>query len=321
MRSAITTIFAVLMLALPLPAATQGKTKGRPAAEFASAEQILQWINGYRHNPEPARLSAAVQAMNRLGLLRDPDTTGVYIGFMAGVIGDNPKTAETLIAKMFPMPPEEQVVIIKAIAYSGLADWKSLLSKFVERMPARRVLIEQYFYGKAKVLAELPLDTGATAIDAHWGYYFATGYAAPVLRIMSALPWSQDKSDLNKLTIGSMAKWTLATNATRDKDLLDIYREQIRYQPKEVATPLREVIAAAESHDTARIRQQAVAAIEELKRNGPPKTGFAWWANTAATVISVGCVAATVTGHAEIAVPCIITGAVTAAAGKLLGGQ
>ena len=110
------------------------ESPARGDGPFATHEQILQWINDYRLEPEPKKLPEALKAMSRLGLLRDQDTTGVYVGFAAGVLGSNPNMAEKLVTRMFPMPPEDQAVIVKAIAYSGLPDWKRLLGKFVERM-------------------------------------------------------------------------------------------------------------------------------------------------------------------------------------------
>jgi hypothetical protein len=315
-------------LLLPAPAAAAAKPAGAAQSaaaakndQFASHDRILQWIDGYRSDPEPERVPDAVQAMSRLGLLRDLDTAGVFIGFVAGVLGDNQLKAEALVTRMFPMPPEDQAVIIKAIAYSGLPDWKDLLGKFVERMPARKMLIDQFLHGKAKVLKELPLDSGPAPIDTLWGYYFATESFEPVQRIISALPWSEDNTDVNKLTIGSMAKWTLASNAARDKGLLDLCRAELKHQPKKVAGPLKDVVAAAEAYETGRIRKEALAAIEELKRRGPSKsTAWAWAAQAGSTAIAVGCVVASATGHVELGLPCIITGALSSAATKLLGG-
>ena len=237
---------------------------------------MLQWINNYRDNRTPARLPVAVQSMSRLGLFRDMDGAGVYVGFIAGVLGDNPAQAAALVEKMFPMPPEEQTVLIRGIAFSGLADWKGLLTKFSERMPARRTLIEKHLADKAETLQNLPLDTGPAPVDTLWGFYFATGSAEPVLRILTALPWSTDTRDVNKLTVGSMAKWTLASNAMREKPLLDLLRDQVERQPKEVQTPLRDVITAAETYEIARIRKEAMNSIEELKRKGPSPTAWGW---------------------------------------------
>ena len=287
--------------------------------DFTSAEDILRWINGYRDEPQPARLPMAVQAMSRLGLLRDMDGAGVYVGFTAGVLGDNQLEAERLVAGMFPLPPEEQALVIKAIAYSGLPDRLTLLQGVAERMPARRALLEKYLSGKEPGLMQVPLDSGPAAVDTLWGFYFATGAYEPVQRMVQALAWAADKKDVNKLTIASMAKWTLAQNASRDKALLELIRVEAAHQTKEVAEPLKEVVSAAENFETAKIRKDALAAIEELKRKGPEKE-LSWTAlgvQAAPTVVALGCVAASVTGNVEIGVPCILTGALSSAVAKI----
>ena len=261
----------LLALFLMLLAGPSSAAKQQLNDPFGTQEQILQWINDYRLEPQPNRLPAAVKAMARLGLFRDQDTAGMFVGFMAGVLGSNPKSAEKLVTGMFPMPPEDQAAIIKAIAYSGLPNWQQLMGKFVERMPARKTLIDSYLTGKAPVLHNLPLESGPAPVDTLWGYYFATGSFEPVYRIVGALMWSSDKSNLDRLTIGSVAKWTLANNASRDRDLLDFLRqEQGRANhPKQVREALKEIIVAAETFETGKIRKDALAAIEEVKRTGP----------------------------------------------------
>jgi hypothetical protein len=317
MRS-LTGAFVVLALAL-LPAHAKPKRQPSPGPDFTKSELILKWINDYRTHPEPDRLPDAVRAMGDLGLFRDLDQAGVYIGFIGGVLGANPAKAERLVALMFPMPPEDQVVVVRAIAYSGLPDWKDVLSAFVERMPARMVLIRKYLYGDGKTLAELPLEDGSYVLDAHWGHFFATGSEEPIRRLVGALAWSNDKNSVERLTIGSMAKWTLATNASRQKDLLDILTSEMNRQPVEVRVPLREVIEAAETFETGKIRKDAVAAIDELKARGPEsKRNFAWWGTAGQTVLALGCVAAGALGQVEFGIPCVVGGAVSSAALKYL---
>lgn len=287
--------------------------------DFASQEEVLRWINGYRDEPEPDRLPVAVHAMSRLGLLRDMDQAGVYVGFTAGVLSENQLAATRYLTAMFPMPPEEQGLVVKSIAYSGLPDRSAILAGLAERMPARKVLIDKVISGGEPGLFTLPLDGSPAAIDTLWGFYFATGTYQPVQRLIEALKWSGDKKDLNRLTIASMAKWTLAQNASRDKALLDLCREEVAHQPKEIADALREVITAAETFETAKIRKDALAAIEELKRKGPDKE-FSWTSlgvQAAPTVIALGCVAASVTGNVEVGVPCILSGALSSAFAKL----
>ena len=212
---------AVLALLFACPGLALAKPgKEKPVETFQSTAELLKWINGYRHDPEPKRVPDAVKAMSAFGATKDMDQAGVYIGFVAGVLGANPDTAEDLVAKMFPLPPEDQVLIIKAIAYSGLPGWKKLLPKFVERMPARKDLIDKFLFGAKPVLTELKMQDDSSVIDLNWGYYFATGWEAPVRRIVAALAFSLDKNKVETLTIGAMAKWTLAQNASRDNDLL-----------------------------------------------------------------------------------------------------
>ena len=287
--------------------------------EFKSQRHLQKWINGYRANPEPGRMPGAVHAMREFGLFEDQEKAGTYIGFIAGVIGFNQLKAKKLIAKMFPMPPKEQAVIIKAIAYSDLPEWKALLKEASERMPARKALIDQYLQDKKKTLLEVPLASDPAIIDTLWGFYVATGYSEPVLRIMRALPWTRDATELKKITAGHMAKWTLAANAERDRGLLHIYRAEVDHHPKKLRKPLKQVIKAAENFTADEIRKQAVKAISIAKAKSPfQRSKWALANQIGSTLLSVGCVAAGVLGRPEIAVPCVITGAVTSGAVKLL---
>ena len=137
---------------------------------------------------------------------------------------------------------------------------------------------------------------------------------------MEALPWSADRENVERLTVGSMAKWTLASHAANNKHLLDFCRTEIAHQPKANAKILREVVAAAETFETGKIRKDAVAAIEELKAKGPEsKRKWAWWGQAGQMALSVGCVAAAATGQVQLGLPCIIGGAASSAALKLWG--
>ncbi len=313
---------ASLLVLVPVVAGA-AKPKPHPAAAkqqpLTAPEHILRFIDRYRANPEPERLPEVVRAMSALGQFRDMEGAGVHVGFMAGVIGGNPKTAESLIARMFPMPPEDQVAIIRAIAYSGLPEWKELLAKFVERMPARTVLIERYMSGKLPVLQAAPMEKGPAILDANWGYYFATGSPEPVDRIIATLAWAKEDNDVEKLTLAGMAKWTLANNSSRDQDLLRHLKDQAGIRGKVVAVALKDIIEAVETADTARVRKDAVAGIEELRAKGPANNrNLAWWAQAGTTLIAAGCIAAGALGHIEFGLPCVIGGPLSTAAAKYL---
>ncbi len=295
-------------------------SKADPAAAFASQEAILRWVNGYRTKPEPHLLPAAVKAMSRLGQFREIENAAVYIGFMAGVLSANGKDAEKLVAGMFPMPPDDQVAIVRAIAYSGLPDWKDILRSFIERMPARKVLIERHLDGKMPTLNDLPLDNGSGPVDTLWGFYFGSGRFEPIMRIVSVLAWSKETNNVERLTIGNMAKWTLANNALRDHELLGMLKAALNLEPNETRAILREVIEAAETFETAKIRKDAFAAIDQLKLKGPESLRtYNAWGQAGQTALAFGCMVAGAMGHVEVGLPCIVSGALSTVALKALG--
>jgi hypothetical protein len=321
---AVMSILAVLVLALSAPSAdAQQKrapeTQAHPPAQPLTAQVILKWINGYREKPEPEKLPQAVKAMSAIGVFNELEQAGVYQGFIAGVIGSDPEHAEKLIAEMFPLPPEHQVVIVRAIAYSGLRGWKELLKRFVERMPTRKVLIEHHLYGKGASFQTLDLKASPSHIDIMWGHYFGSGSFKSIERIITVLAWSKDRNDVEKLTLGSMAKWTLATNLQQDPRLLAFARKQLEKVPKDAARELREVITAAETYETGAIRKQAMAAVDELRKKGPEYArNVSWWGQAGQTALAFGCVVASALGQPQVGIPCVISGALSNVALKYL---
>ena len=328
---------ALIALLAVLPA----HAKPLKAVDFHSTDGVLRWINGYRAKPAPHSVPAAMRALSRLGGLQDSERAGVYVGFLAGIVGSNPVAADAIIDQTLTIQREDRWIVVRAIAYSGRPDWQDLLRRFAGRMPERQTMIVKYLTGKSPTLDELViapspsgferlrehlrinavwgtrerktvLEPSPEVLDILWGYYFATGSYGPIMRIVAMLPWSDDRDDIERLTIGSMAKFTLASNATRDSDLLMLLKgsSKARNQPKETVAALNEVTDAAETVEIARIRKQAVAAINELQRKGPAyRRNASWWGFVGQSMIAGGCIAAGVTGHVEFGLPCVVGGA------------
>ena len=156
-----------------------------------------------------------------------------------------------------------------------------------------------------------------------WGHYYGTGAFEPVLRIVSVLKWSRDADDAERLTIGSMVKWTLATNASHDGELLRLLKSAMSFETTDTQRLLTEVISAAETGETAKIRRDALLAIDQLKAKGPAKTrNAAWWGQAGQMALSFGCVAASAFGAgAAVGIPCVIGGAASTAALKMMTPQ
>jgi hypothetical protein len=331
---------AILVTVLMLLVAAPASAALNPLVDLASLDSVMRWINAYRTNPDPAGVPAAIKALSRFGSFKDPEQSGVFVGFLSGVLATNPDKAEHLVNKMLPLPPGDQWIVVRAIAYSGHPEWRNILRRVSAKVPARQVLIEKYLTGqlprlyqyekepsvstwdslKSKVTGkELPkafvLEPSPELLDTYWGYYFATGHARPISRIIEMLPWSLEVDSVDKLTLGSMAKYTLASNASRDPELLVALREARERTPKDTAKVLAQVIDAADTVETSKLRKEAMAAIEELRRKGPAyKRNVSWWGQIGQGALAVGCIAAAATGQVYLGLPCVITGGVSSAA-------
>jgi hypothetical protein len=314
-------------------------------SDLASTQAVLHWISLYRRGPDPTSVPKVMRTLSTLGAFNDPEHCGVYAGFFAGVLAANPRRAEALIAQTLKMKSDDRWMVVRAIAHSGLPNWKYLLRQFADRIPSRKVMIDRYIEGNLPTLAQftiapepstwdrleeklhldaifgeppkkLILEPSADVLDLLWGYYFGTGSYGPIMHIVALLAWSQDRNDVERLAIGSMAKYTLASNAMHDRRLLAMLKDSraARGQPKKIVEALKEIIDAAETVQTGKLRQEALAAINEVKTKGPAyKRTLSMWSYLGQTAIAGGCVAAAVSGLVALGLPCVVGGATSSA--------
>jgi hypothetical protein len=308
----------------------------------ASLGVVQQWIYNYRTRPDYAHVPAAVRVLFHAQAFKEPENAGIYLGFVAGAIGSNPAKAEQLVNSFFPVPPEDEWVIVRAIAYSGLPDWQSLMRKAAIRMPGRRVMIEGYLAGTQPTLMDIPLEpakpgmldklrgtltrnpfakeerkidtrisfaTNQDLLDTLWGYYFATGSHVPIQHIMQLLPWSKSRDTVDKLTIGSMARYTLASYAVRDGELREYLRGELARQSGPIKAPLTEVVDAADTVQLGAVRKDAIAAVDELKTRGSDaRRDLDFWGQIGVGAVALGCVSAAALGQVAVGIPCVIGG-------------
>ena len=313
-----------------------------PVDPGASLSVVQQWIYNYRAKPDYAHVPAAVRVLFHAQSFKEPENSGIYLGFVAGAIASNPAKAEQLVNSFFPVRPEDEWVIVRAIAYSGLPDWRNLLRRTAPRMPGRKVMIDSYLAGSLPTLTSIPLEEPTPGmldklrgvftknpfakedkkvkttvtfagnqdlLDTLWGYYFATGSHAPVLRIMHMLPWAKSRDTVDKLTVGSMARYTLASYAVRDAGLREYLRSELARQPTPIRAPLGEVIEAADTVQLGAVRKDALAAVEELKTKGSDaRRNLDFWGQVGVGAISLGCVSAVALGQVAVGIPCVIGG-------------
>lgn len=339
--------FVALCLAVLAILLTHANATPAGKTEFYSRSDVVEWMDGYRLKPEPARLPAAIHALSEAGTLRDPEAAGFTVGFTAGVLAANRALAERLAEQMAALPPGDQWLVVRAVAYSGMPAWKATLAKLAARLPGRRAMIDGYLTGRLPTLDAIPLDQSPTLLekfrlqlggktsvaattfgnnpellDTLWGLYFATGNYRPVWRLLTMLPWSKDNDSIVRLNAGSAAKYTLASNAARYPDLLALLKEMAPYQDEKVAPVLAEVIRAAETMEAATIKKQQLAALDEIKRKGPGyQRDMKLWGYLGQGAIAVGCIVAATMSLTTLGLPCVIGGAVTSAAINTMAAQ
>src|SRR5579872_7379485 len=150
--------YVAFILALLLFAENASAVSSPEIDPRASLGVVQQWIYNYRAKPDYAHIPAAVRVLFHAQTFKEPENAGIYLGFIAGAIGSNPAKAEQLVISLFPVSPEDEWVIVRAIAYSGLPDWRNLLRKIAPRMPGRKVMIDAYLAGTLPTLASIPLE-------------------------------------------------------------------------------------------------------------------------------------------------------------------
>ena len=330
-------VTALFMLIQPAAGAVTPEIDPR-----ASLSVVQQWIYNYRAKPDYAHIAAAVRILFHSQTFKEPENAGIYLGFIAGAIGSNPAKAEQLVNSFFPVKAEDEWVIVRAIAFSGLPEWRNLLRKIAVRMPGRRVMIDSYLAGTLPTLTEIPLEetkpgmmdkikgvftqnpfskeekklkmqqtfaSSQDLLDTLWGYYFATGSYKPILRIIAMLPWSKSRDTIDKLTVGSMARYTLASYAVRDAGLREYLRSELAVQPAAVKVPLTEVVEAADTVQLGAVRKDALAAMDELKTKGSDaRRNLDFWGQVGVGAVALGCVSAAALGQVAIGIPCVIGG-------------
>jgi hypothetical protein len=106
-----------------------------------------------------------------------------------------------------------------------------------------------------------------------------------------------------------MARYTLASYAVRDAGLRDFLRGELARQPKAIATPLGEVLEAADTVQLGTLRKDALAAVDEIKTKGSDsRRNLDFWGQVGVGAIALGCVSAAALGQVAVGIPCVIGG-------------
>ncbi len=218
-------------------------------ASFQTSEELSKWITYYYKSPEPNKVPEAYEFMSKKGWFDKKNSVSPLFGFLSGAIQSNPHLAKGWVERLEKLPTKHQNILVLGVWYSDINGSKELVYKLLEKNEELKQAFSYLYEGSPLPVEEIPLEQGPWVLDALWGKFMATGDTAPVVRIISALPWVDVKGDTNRLLVGGSARWSLTSNAEQHKRVLKICEEQIKIQPENVVVKLKEVIDSATNNN------------------------------------------------------------------------
>jgi hypothetical protein len=233
--------FVVLLALFGAALATMAQAESRSellksASKIDNDPVAAEFTDFYYRHPRPDLTLSALQYFSRNGMLEKPGLLASFSGFLSQVFRNNPAVAEQCARGLTANGARK--VLVYSIWLSGLDNSPDLL-KIVATGASPEVigLVKQFTYQVPPELLTDPIRS-AGAIDALWGAFFATGDRRYVEKMISVLPWSEEK-DQDKGAIGSSARYTLAVNARTHSAV----REYLQEDEKTAEEPQRRLIS------------------------------------------------------------------------------
>ncbi len=146
-------------------------------------------------------------------------------------------------------------------------------------------------------------------LDTLWGYYFATGSHVPILRIVEMLPWTKSRDTVDKLTVGSMARY-IAGKLCGPRCLL----ARIPPQPARAAAGGDQGAAYRGGrgcrHRSARCGPKGRAGRRGRTQDqgSDSRRNLDFWGQVGVGAVALGCVSAAALGQVAVGIPCVIGG-------------
>ena len=223
-------------------------SSAHPSADamFQSIEDAAHWFTFYYKNPEPAKIPPAIKYMSDARLLDDNSAIPPIFGFLAGTFRNNPEKVSAWVEELSSLREPHLSVVLFGLWYADLPDSRKHVYAILDVHPQIKEQYEFFYTRSPTKVEDIPLEKGAWVLDALWGTFMATGEKAPVVRIMTTLPWIDVKGDANRLLVGGAARWSLTSNAAQHEKVLEICEDEVARQPDHIAEKLHEVIANAQ---------------------------------------------------------------------------
>jgi hypothetical protein len=197
-------------------------------------EELGRFINKYYMEPRPERIPDAMVMLTSSGVLQIAEAVGMITGFFTEIFLTNPSRL-----------PEWQLVIDEQPGF------------------AKSVLDSALSWSKAGGVLQLP-GRPRQITEFYWGAFFASGNPVYVKKLIELAAFAAERNDLTLWTIGSMAKYSLATNSRQDAVLHSILETEKRSADKRTQELIDEVLRV----DPVRMQQEMMSFRNRQIRSG-----------------------------------------------------
>lgn len=207
---------------------------------------LNEWITYYYLHPQPDHTVEAILLMSAKGYLDKETAQSPLAAFFSHVFAQNPQSIEHWFSKLEGLPNAQRRLLCGALWYSATPQGLQQLKKEAARAaPSDNADIVKLTTTKPPSIANLEI-TEPSVLDMLWASFMATGDERYVIRIISTLPWLEEKN-LNRVLIGGAARWSLTSNAIQHPKVLEICKAQVGKQGETTVSILKEVLKQAEA--------------------------------------------------------------------------
>jgi hypothetical protein len=229
-----------------LSVAAAGKEDTLTKKEEFSSDMVNDWMTYYYINPRPKLTVEMIKYMSEEDWFDDINTHVLWMAFFGEIFKQNENKIEEWYSELDKLPHSHKVLILESIWLSNTLEGNKLLEKMegTATSKEKKDFYDEYMDIEPRDVLKVEIDSG-TVLDMNWVSFFATGDERYVLRVMSVLPWVNERAEdwgPVENAIGKAAKWSLTSNAVQHKKVLEICQRELPQQPKRIRDVLQEVV-------------------------------------------------------------------------------
>lgn len=195
-----------------------------------SPEDLIDWMTYYYMHPQPELLTQALTYADTSGLVDKGQAP--LTAFCSQVFAQNPKRIQQWTTELSGLSSRSKPMVWSALWWSSTLEGRQALDGLLQALPQReQEAVVTQMAKPAQKIEELEINK-PEVLDELWGAFSATGDEKYINRLMTALPWMYGTDgDFNRMTLGSAAKWSLASNAQQHPRVMKIVLKARDTQP------------------------------------------------------------------------------------------